>query len=107
MRPALEEGDFVVARRLPRGANIAVGDIVEIDHPDFGLIVKRVMETRPGCVLVQGLTTLSLEAGQIGPIARSRIKGRLVWRISPKGLSHIAAHLNPSAASKPTDRTPS
>lgn len=91
MAPALEDGDYAVAKRLRAGQDIAVGDIVEIDHPDFGPIVKRVKEIQPRDVRVQGQATHSVEADRIGPVARARITARLVWRISPKGLSRIGA----------------
>ena len=91
MAPALEDGDYAVAKRLGPGEDLAIGDIVELEHPEFGPMVKRVSRVGPGGLGVSGLSGLSLEAEQIGPVARARIRARLVWRISPKGLSRIPA----------------
>ena len=89
MAPALQDGDYAVAKRLRTGEDLVVGDVVEIDHPDFGLIVKRVNEVLPRQVRVGGEAARSIDADQIGPIARARITARLVWRVSPRGLSRI------------------
>ena len=90
MAPALEDGDYAVAQRLRPGRDIAVGDVVEIRHPDFGPIVKRVKELRFGDLRVEGQARSSLDSDQIGWIPRSRVTARLLWRVSPKGLSRIS-----------------
>lgn len=89
MVPALEDGDYAVAERLRPGRDIAVGDVVEIRHPDFGPIVKRVKELRSGDLRVQGQARSSVESDQIGWVPRSRVTARLIWRVSPKGLYRI------------------
>ena len=89
MAPALEDGDYAVAKRLRPGQDIMVGDVVEIRHPDFGPIVKRVRELRSGDLRVQGQARSSVDSDQVGWIARSRVTARLIWRVSPKGLSRI------------------
>ena len=91
MTPALEDGDYAVARILRGGQALAVGDIVEVDHPDFGRMVKRVKEARPDCIWLDGLAMRSVDSDQIGPTPRKRVLARLVWRISPQGLSRVGA----------------
>ena len=89
MAPALQDGDYAVAARLRPGQDVAVGDVVEIRHPDFGMIVKRVKELRSGDLRVEGQARSSLDPDQIGWIPRSRVTARLIWRVSPEGLSRI------------------
>ena len=89
MAPALQDGDYAVAAHLRPGRDIAVGDVVAIRHPDFGTIVKRVKELRPGALRVEGQASSSVDSDQIGWIPRSRVTARLIWRVSPKGLSRI------------------
>ena len=89
MAPLLNSGDYAIAKSLRLEHDIAVGDIVEIDHPDLGPIVKRISELRAGDVRVQGLASTSMDSDQLGRLPRSSVKARLVWCVSPKGLFRL------------------
>ena len=91
MVPNLEDGDYVIAKRLGPADVITIGDIVEIDHPSLGPIIKMIKSARFGNVQFQGLSVRSTEPDQIGWIPRSRLKARLLCRISPRGLSDVRA----------------
>lgn len=77
MRPGLSEGDFVVAlrrRRRPRP-----GERVVLDHPGYGILVKRVEATGPdGRLRCRGDNPASIEAARLGWIDGDRILG-VVW----------------------------
>ena len=83
MSPALENGDFAVAQCLPGEANLYIGDIVQVDHPDLGLIVKYIATVSPGGVRLIGAASSSIDPHVTGKIARERVLSRLVWRIKP------------------------
>ena len=83
MSPALENGDFAVAKLLSREANLSIGDIVQVDHPDLGLIVKYIMTVSPGGVRLIGAALSSIDPHATGKIPRERVVSRLVWRIKP------------------------
>ena len=89
MAPALEDGDYAVARGLRAGQRIAIGDVVEAEHPDFGRIVKRIGALRSDAVWLSGQAAASVDPHQIGWTPRARVAARLVWRLSPNGLSRI------------------
>jgi len=83
MSPALENGDFAVAKLLTREANLSIGDIVQVDHPDLGLIVKYIMTLSPDGVRLVGSSSSSIDPHATGKIPRERVISRLVWRIKP------------------------
>ena len=66
MVPNLEDGDYVIAKRLGPADVITIGDIVEIDHPSLGPIIKMIKSARFGNVQFQGLSVRSTEPDQIG-----------------------------------------
>ncbi|MBI08705.1 MAG: hypothetical protein CMM55_04205 [Rhodospirillaceae bacterium] len=87
MAPVLNHGDFALAKRLGPTGVVTVGDIVEIDHPNYGLIVKMIKKECFGNFQSHGLSVRSIELSQIGWIPRSCVAARLLLRISPTGVS--------------------
>ncbi|MAO55731.1 MAG: NAD-dependent dehydratase [Rhodospirillaceae bacterium] len=90
---AMAESDAGTGEVFNVGSNfeVTIGDIVEIDHPSLGPIIKMIKSARFGNVQFQGLSVRSTEPDQIGWIPRSHLKARLLWRISPRGLSDVRA----------------
>lgn len=86
MEPVLRHGDYAVAwdcgaRRMPTR-----GDIVLVDHPRFGRVVKAVAARTPdGEWLLRGLSATSTPGNDLGPVSGDRVVARLVWRIGPEG----------------------
>jgi type IV secretory pathway protease TraF len=102
MRPALRDGDWVLAVRSPR--RVRRGDVVVVEHPHrpgFDL-VKRVAagpgEEGPGGVL--GLEEVwvlgddpeagSIDSRRFGPVPLDRIRARVVVRYAPSPPAMIA-----------------
>ena len=83
MSPELENGDFAVAKCLPKDAKLYIGDIVQVDHPDLGMIVKYVATLSPGGVRLFGAASSSIDSHATGLIPRDRVHSRLVLRINP------------------------
>lgn len=89
MAPALADGDYAVAVPVGSADDIVPGDVVEVDHPNYGPIVKRIEAIDAGYVRLCGDTVRSAGSDQIGRIPRSRLVARLVWRIAPTGIFRI------------------
>lgn len=88
MAPALNDGDYVLARRDRRPAKADA--IVLIRHPTMGRMVKRVRARDDrGRVLVGGDNALSIPSEAIGALPDEAITGRVRWRVSPQGLQRI------------------
>ena len=90
MAGVFDDGDYAIARCLTQTAPVSVGEVVEVDHPDLGVIVKQVSAIEAGRVRLRGTGTLSTDTVHLGTVTRSRLVSRLLWRISPTGVSRIA-----------------
>ena len=89
MVPALNNGDLLIAKRICFPKKVAVGDIVEIEHPDFGKIVKFVKELKLDKVRLYGSGLSSVDSGQIGWVRNANLKSLVLFRISLRGISRL------------------
>ena len=82
MVPAFCDGDYVLTCRRP-AARIRVGDVVAVDHPRLGRIIKRVTGVHPdsGFELAGDNHRASTPTGRLGPVAANRIIGKVVWTV--------------------------
>ena len=84
MEPTLSDGDIAVCWKTDRPD---VGTVVCLDHPDFGTIVKRLGEA--------GSLHSDHPSGQsaaiLGDVKRTRIRGRCILAITPRGLKRLRA----------------
>ncbi len=82
MRPAFEQGDFVVT--LPRLiSRYRIGDVVVVRHPVYGVIVKRIVTVfSDQAIQLTGENPRSTSTIALGNIKRSWIIGRVIWRIA-------------------------
>jgi len=78
MRPLVNPGAFAVFKRT---ATYATGDVVLVDHPRFGTIIKRAIDVTPQQLWLEGANSDSLSRETMGPVERRRIKGKLVFQI--------------------------
>jgi nickel-type superoxide dismutase maturation protease len=85
MRPAFEPGDrllIVPAFRVQQGQVVALPDPRHSDR----LLVKRVRSVRSGLVEVMGDNDgASTDSRHFGPVRRSSVVGRVVYRYAPSG----------------------
>ena len=107
MRPALTPGDWVLGLRHPQ--RIETGDIVALDlpgRPGFE-IVKRVaavegeaLDTPDGprtvgadevWVLGDDPAAGSVDSRHFGPVSRSSIQAKLIWRYQPLPIKRIGS----------------
>lgn len=88
MAPALNDGDYVLARRDRN--SVEPNAVVVIRHPSLGRMVKRVRaRDADGRYLVAGDNALSIRSDAIGALDGDTITGRVRWRVSPDGLQRI------------------
>ncbi|MXW40868.1 MAG: hypothetical protein F4Z75_06985 [Synechococcus sp. SB0668_bin_15] len=90
MAPALEDGDFVLFRRLSADDGPSPGLIVVVRHRRLGTIIKLLgKETAPGQFRLHGLSALSTDSRHMGNTARQEIIGQAVLRIGANGMSRL------------------
>jgi hypothetical protein len=92
MVPVISDGDYALTKLLHPRAKLKVGDVLQVDHPNLGMIVKVVKKIRDEKVLLSGASLVSAEPTTIGWIHKSRVKSRLCIRISNNGLSKIRSY---------------
>ena len=90
MVPALEDGDFVVFRRLSADHRLSPGVVVAVRHQRLGTIIKLLgEEATPGQFRLHGLSALSMDSRHMGNAARQDIIGQALLRIGPHGTTRL------------------
>ena len=90
MVPTLQDGDFILFRRLSADDSPSPGRIVIVRHQRLGTIVKLLEEeTRPDRFRLSGLSALSVDSSHMGNVARQDIIGQAVLRIGRHGTSRL------------------
>lgn len=80
MSPYVHDGDYVVSHTLWR--NLHEGDVVVVQHPELGVVVKRVLRSIRGGVFLQGdNATVSTSTERMGLISYNEVLGRVCYRI--------------------------
>ncbi|MGB0211117.1 S26 family signal peptidase [Algiphilus sp.] len=84
MFPAYPGGDYVLAWRHPL-QRFAAGDVVVVDHPSYGRIIKRIAAVDADRRLrLTGDNIAESTASQLlGDVGSDRIVGRVICRIGP------------------------
>ena len=80
MRPRLASGDYAVfgpARRLK------AGEIVLVDHPAFGRVVKSIAHMSEHGARLEGLSPQSTSSARLGEVKSDMILGRMITSIKP------------------------
>ena len=79
MEPILAAGDFALFQRKKA---YRPGDVVLLDHPRFGRIVKEIVEIKADRVVLRGISSASVSSEAMGQIPIHNIVGRLFWQLS-------------------------
>lgn len=81
MMPCLANGDYVLS--LKRRSSYRIGDIVIVQHPEWGKLVKRISSCRHDAVLLKGENPeASLSSERMGWQSTDHIIGRVVFHIA-------------------------
>ncbi|MGJ8559800.1 MAG: S24/S26 family peptidase [Litorimonas sp.] len=91
MAPTLSNGDILLLRR--RRAN--VGDIVVVDHPTYGIIVKRINNNGN----LSGDNPDSTPASDLGPYDSATRVGVAIIVITPSKIRRLSARRSENRAS--------
>jgi len=87
MRPTLAPGDYLI---LTKARAIRAGFVVLVDHPKYGVIVKRVKSISDKAMLLEGDNSDESTASEdMGHVSVEFVKGRARWAVSPKGLKRL------------------
>lgn len=93
LTPFFQEGDFVLIVKIPFFLDrLKTGDAVVFHHPVFGKLIKLVEHIDPlgELIFVTGTQADSLDSQQLGPIPRSALLGKVIWRIKkPQGQRNL------------------
>jgi hypothetical protein len=90
MTPTLSAGDILLLRQ--RRAKI--GDVVVVDHPTFGTIVKRLDKAGN----LSGDSPASTSDVDLGPYDPATQIGVAILAITPSGLQRLSAHRSANRA---------
>jgi signal peptidase I len=84
MHPTLCDGDYIIAHNYFL-KTLSIGDIVIVDHPIYGEIIKRLsyIDNADNLWLV-GDGTDTLSSQKMGAIPRSALAARMIWHIKGK-----------------------
>jgi phage repressor protein C with HTH and peptisase S24 domain len=86
MAPTLASGDYMI---LTKTRSLRPGFVVLVDHPKYGLIVKRVKGLDQNQLTLEGDAAGSTSTEAMGRVDLSKVKGRVRWAITPKGLKRL------------------
>jgi nickel-type superoxide dismutase maturation protease len=84
LSPEILEGDFVLVSKIPFSLNsLQVGDLVVFNHPDYGLLIKRIAAVSADrqSFQVTGAHPFSVDSRQFGPVGRQALVGKVIWHI--------------------------
>ncbi|MEM1195140.1 MAG: hypothetical protein AAGH57_03465 [Pseudomonadota bacterium] len=80
MKPLLPDGSFALFRAVK---GVKRSDVVLVDHPRFGIIVKKVSAISiNGRVGLRGISSASTPSRELGHVAPDRVLGRMTLRIT-------------------------
>jgi phage repressor protein C with HTH and peptisase S24 domain len=84
MLPVFKHDDFVVSFSCCN-SHYKINDVVIVQHPTLGKIVKRIISIEKKSVMLVGDNLQQSTSTQsIGPQPLSHIQGRVIWHISAK-----------------------
>ncbi|MEM9179466.1 MAG: S24/S26 family peptidase [Pseudomonadota bacterium] len=81
MHPMLSPGAFALFKR---STSYRDGDVLLVDHPRFGKIVKRAIDVNADSLWLEGANAHSLSRESMGPVEHARVQGKLVYHIARK-----------------------
>jgi signal peptidase I len=84
MSPLLRNGDFILMKKINSNDKFYLGQIVELNHPNLGKIVKEIIKIKKNKVLVSGRSKLSIEPFSTGWLDKSCILSKLFFGITSK-----------------------
>ena len=84
LSPFFLHGDFVLVLNFPWIFNqIHIKDIIVFDHPEYGILIKKVVAVDPRneSITVAGTEPNSITSKAIGPIQKEDMIGKVIFHI--------------------------
>lgn len=79
MAPLLRKGTLILFRRA---RHVKRGDVVLVDHPEFGTIIRKVFNVgRRGGVTLRACLNANSSIRELGSVDPALVRGRMVARI--------------------------
>ena len=86
MAPTLMPGDYMI---VTKARSLRPGFVILVDHPKYGLIVKRIKSVEDAQLSLEGDGAESTATEALGLVNLSAVKGRVRWAVTPKGLKRL------------------
>ncbi len=86
MAPTLAPGDYLM---ITKARTIRSGFVVLVEHPKYGVIVKRVVTVSERAITLEGDGPDSSSTESLGKIALANVLGRARLAITPNGLKRL------------------
>ncbi len=82
--PDYKQGDYVLAASSPfPSGKISADDVIVIQQPGYGLLIKRVQQVLGDgrSFDVRGTQIDSTDSRNFGPVQREHVMGKVIWHI--------------------------
>ena len=89
MEAIISDGDYAVTKLLNPQEKLNIGDVLQVEHPSLGMIVKYVKKMKDEEILLSGTSIVSSEPMSIGWVHKSKVISRLFLKITSNGISSI------------------
>ena len=94
MSPSMPAGTYVLFKRFYVWKWLKAGDVVKVNHPRYGIIIKSIVfKDHNGFYWLGGENENSVTTAEIGPISRQMVLGKSCLVIKsnhePNHLSHF------------------
>ena len=86
MTPTLAPGDYLL---VTKARAIRAGFVVLVDHPKYGMIIKRIASVSGETISLEGDGPESTSTESLGQVACKNINGRARLAITPEGLKRL------------------
>lgn len=86
MAPTLAPGDYLI---VTKARAIRSGFVILVNHPKFGVIVKRVTSVSNRLIELEGDGPESTTSDALGEVALANVIGRVRLAITPTGLKKL------------------
>lgn len=86
MTPTLAPGDYLL---VTKARAIRAGFVVLVDHPKYGVIVKRIASVSQETISLEGDGPESTSTEALGDVIVKAVRGRVRLAITPKGLKRL------------------
>ena len=80
MSPSYQDGDYLLSARS-KFFKLKVGDIIVINHPKYGDIIKEITTVLPDGYHVQGKNSMSTSTEDFGLITPKMIQGKVIAKV--------------------------